>query len=181
MNVEEWKENTERERRNKDIFFGSIQSPISLEYQEKFTGLDYYPPDPEYRFELEASEHQDKKNIQIEDTKGNVRDFISWGEFRFKIQGQNCVLQAYKGDIYDERLFIPFRDLSSGKETYGAGRYIDLEPYEHKTQGGKWILDLNKAYNPWCVYSKDYACPFVPPENLLKVEIKAGEKDFVIK
>ncbi len=178
MNIEKWKESTERERRNKDIFFGGIQSPITLEYQEKFKGLDYYPPDPEYRFELEAFKHQDKRNIQIEDTKGNIRDFIRWGELRFEIKGQDCVLQAYKSDIYDEQFFIPFRDLTSGKETYGAGRYMELQPYEHKSEQGMWILDFNKAYNPWCAYSKDYACPFTPPENWLKVPIYAGEKNY---
>ena len=177
MNIEEWKDNIEQERRNKDIFFGGFQSPIPFEYQEKFKGLDYYHPDPECRFELEIFEHQDKKTVQIEDTKGNIRDFVRWGEFRFKINGEDCILQGYKGDLQDERLFIPFRDLTSGKETYGAGRYIDLEPYEHKTEEGKWVLDLNKAYNPWCAYSEDYACPFVPPENWLKIPIYAGEKD----
>jgi len=181
MNIAEWKENTERERRDKDAFFGSIQSPIPFGHQENFKGLDYYPPDPEYRFELEIFQHQDKKIIQIEDTKGNIRDFVRWGEFRFKIKEQNCVLQAYKGNTRDERLFIPFRDLTSAKETYGAGRYIDLDPYRNKTEGGKWILDFNQAYNPWCAYSPDYACPFTPPENWLKVEVRAGEKAFALK
>ncbi len=181
MNVEKWKDELERERIGKDAFFKGFQSPVSFTDQEKFKGLDYYPPDPEYRFELAILEHPEKKNIQIEDTKGNIRDFIRWGEFQFEIKGQNCVLQAYKGDISDDRFFVPFRDLTTGKETYGAGRYIDLQPYEHKTEQGTWILDFNKSYNPWCAYSQDYACPFVPPENWLKVEVRAGERNFIMR
>ena len=178
MNIERWGKAIERERRNKDVFFGSIQSPMSLEYKKIFKGLNYYPFDPEYRFKLKVFEHQDKKSVQIEDTKGNIRDFIRWGEFRFTIRGQNCVLQAYKSGVHEEGLFIPFRDLTSGKETYGAGRYIDLYPREHKTEEGMWILDFNMAYNPWCAYSTDYACPFTPPENWLEVPIFAGEKTY---
>jgi len=75
-------------------------------------------------------------------------------------------------------LFVPFRDATSGKETYGAGRYIDLEPEERLNNEGKWVLDLNKAYNPWCAYSDAYICPLVPTENWLKVPVRAGEKDY---
>ena len=68
--------------------------------------------------------------------------------------------------------------MTSGKETYGAGRYLDLEADKDLTEEGKWILDFNKAYNPWCAYSEDYACTFTPPENWLKVPIYAGEKNY---
>jgi uncharacterized protein (DUF1684 family) len=80
-----------------------------------------------------------------------------------------------------ERLFILFKDATSGKETYGAGRYLDLEAERDHTPDGRWILDFNRAYNPWCVYSKDYTCPLVPRENWLEVAIPAGEKDYPLK
>ena len=179
MDVEKWKNGIEEERKQKNDFFKwSIQSPIPWEEKEHFKGLDYYPPDIKYRFELELFEHSQKSILEIEDTKGNIRKFIRWGEFRFGIDGVDCKLQAYKSDEQDERLFIPFRDLTSGKETYGAGRYLDLEADKDLTEEGKWILDFNKAYNPWCAYSKDYACPLTPPENWLKVPIYAGEKNY---
>jgi hypothetical protein len=79
------------------------------------------------------------------------------------------VLQAYKSDAEEEQLFISFRDATSGQETYGAGRYLDLDAARNRTADGKWILDFNRAYNPWCVYSEDYTCPFVPQENWLAV------------
>jgi uncharacterized protein (DUF1684 family) len=100
---------------------------------------------------------------------------------RFKVGNEECKLQAYKANPLEERLFIPFRDVTSGKQTYGAGRYLDLLPDEHLTREGKWILDLNRAYNPWCAYNENYICPFVPPENWLKVEVTAGEKAFSLK
>jgi len=183
MNVEKWKNDLEMDRRMKDEFFGSghPQSPIPPMELRKFKGLAYYPPDPAYRFELDLYEHREKKTLKIQDTKGAERLFIRWGEFRFKINGQDCKLQAYKSDPAEERLFVPFRDTTSGKETYGAGRYLDLEPERHQTPDGKWILDLNVAYNPWCAYSEAYACPFVPPENWLKVPIRAGEKNYPLK
>jgi uncharacterized protein (DUF1684 family) len=179
MEVSEWKRRIEAARENKNSFFGMyFQSPIPPEDRQKFRGLDYYPPDPEYRFEIELHEHEEKSIQKIEDTQGNEREFLRWGEFRLKIGDMDCKLQAYKSEPTEERLFVPFRDATSGKETYGAGRYLDLEPGKHYTTEGKWILDFNEAYNPWCAYSKDYACPFVPPENWLKVPIKAGEKNY---
>lgn len=179
LDVKKWQEEVQEARRQKDNFFKSgYQSPIPWEERGHFKGLNYYPPDVKYRFELELFEHSDKENLKIEDTKGNIRDFIRWGEFRFNIDTVECKLQAYKSDQQDERLFVPFKDLTSGKETYGAGRYLDLTPEENLTSEGKWILDFNAAYNPWCAYSKDYACPFTPPENWLKVSIYAGEKGY---
>ena len=106
------------------------------------------------------------------------REYIRWGEFRFEIDGKKCKLQAYKDSPDDTRLFVPFRDRTNGEETYGAGRYIDLHEEADKTPDGKWILDFNKAYNPWCAYNSNYACPFVPPENWLDIPIYAGEKKF---
>jgi uncharacterized protein (DUF1684 family) len=172
----------ERERREKDAFFAEHwQSPIPAEDRAKFRGLDYYPPDPDYIFEIELHEHREKKRVRMAYTKGEEQDFIQWGEFRFRIGGEECVLQAYKSNTEEGQLFIPFRDATSGRETYGAGRYLDLDAARNRTADGKWILDLNRAYNPWCVYSENYTCPFVPSENWLKVPIYAGEKNCPLK
>jgi len=183
INVEKWKADLKMARRAKDEFFGSDhpQSPIPPMERQKFKWLAYYPPDPEYRFELDLHEHKEKKRLKVQDTKGGERELIRWGEFRFKISGKDCKLQAYKSNPAEERLFIPFRDATSGKETYGAGRYLDLEPERHRTADGKWIVDFNVAYNPWCAYSDAYVCPFVPPENWLEVPILAGEKNYLLK
>lgn len=182
MEISEWKEQILMERDQKDRFFGGhFQSPLPFDERQNFKGLNYYPPDPNYRLELELQEHKEKKTLKVEDTQGNERELLRWGEFRFKITDTDCRLQAYKSSPEKERLFVPFRDVTSGKETYGAGRYLDLETGKHRTSKRTWILDFNDAYNPWCAYSKDYACPFVPPENWLKVPIYAGEKDYLLK
>ena len=181
MEISEWEGRVKIEREEKDKFFKThFQSPISFAERQRFKGLNYYSLNSSYRFELELQEHKEKEIVKIEDTKGNEREFIRWGEFRFKIGNADCKLQAYKTSSEEERLFISFRDATSGKETYGAGRYFDLEIGKHQTSEGKWILDFNDAYNPWCSYSKNYACPFTPPENWLKVPIYAGEKNYKI-
>ena len=182
MKISEWRGGLEREREAKDRFFAKYpQSPLPFEGRKRFKGLDYFPPDPAYRFELELHEHEEKRVIRMAYTKGQEQDFLRWGEFRFKVGDEEQAIQAYKGNPAEERLFILFRDATSGKETYGAGRYLDLEPDRDQTTEGKWILDFNKAYNPWCVYSKDYTCPLVPQENWLEVPICAGEKNYSSK
>lgn len=182
MEISEWKALVEREREMKDTFFAQHwQSPIPAKDRLRFQGLDYYPPDPDYRFELELHEHAEKKAVRMTYTKGNEGDFLRWGEFRFSIGGKEQAVQAYKSDPGAERLFILFRDATSGVETYGAGRYLDLDSERDRTAEGKWLLDFNKAYNPWCVYSEDYTCPLVPQENWLEVAIYAGEKNYPLK
>jgi uncharacterized protein (DUF1684 family) len=74
-------------------------------------------------------------------------------------------LQVYKHRREEDMLFVLFKDATSGKVTYRVGRYLDLEPERDRTTDGRFILDLNQAYNPWCAYSEAYTCPFVPVEN----------------
>jgi uncharacterized protein (DUF1684 family) len=182
MEISEWKEQIQAERQVKDRFFAQHwQSPIPAKDRERFGGLNYYPPNPDYRFELELYEHDEKKAVGMTYTKVNEGDFLRWGEFRFNIGGKEQALQAYKSNPEEKRLFILFRDATSGVEIYGAGRYLDLDSERDRTAEGKWILEFNKAYNPWCVYSEDYTCPLLPRENWLEVAIYAGEKNYPLK
>lgn len=182
MEVSEYEKILETERARKDEFFAKYpQSPIPPEDRSKFNGLDYFPPDQNYRFELALQEHQEKEVVRMAYTRGEEQEFVRWGEFRFEIHGSEQELQAYKSDSKEEKLFILFKDTTSGKETYGAGRYLDLGAETDKTPDGNWILDFNRAYNPWCVYSEYYTCPFVPPENWLDIPIYAGEKNYSLK
>ena len=180
METSQWKANLERARERKDAFFAQHgQSPIVAEERPRFKGLEYYLPDPSYRFELELHEHPEKQVVRMAYTKGNEQDFLRWGEFRFKIGGKEQVLQVYRSNPQEETLFVPFKDVTSGKETYGAGRYLDLEPERDRAAEGKWVLDFNQAYNPWCAYSEAYTCPCVPSENWLEVPVLAGEKNYL--
>jgi len=172
-----WTETLERERAQKDQFFAVHPgSPIPADRREEFDGLAYFPPDPALRFELPLHEHDEKEAITVETTTEGERDYLTWGEFRFGVGGVEVTLQAYKADPDDERLWVPFRDATSGEESYGAGRYLDLEPERHLTAEGRWVLDFNRAYNPSCAYSPAYECPLVPMENWLDVPIRAGER-----
>jgi hypothetical protein len=179
MNPEQWKQAIEEARRQKDWFLANgLQSPLPAVERGRFSGLAYYPVDPAHRFELDLHEHEDKEVVATRDTAGQVRELWRWGEFRFRLDGEDCVLQAYKTGPSEERLFVPFRDETSGEGSYAAGRYLDLEPDRHMTAEGRWVLDFNEAYNPWCAYSERYTCPFVPPENWLSVPVRAGEKSY---
>jgi uncharacterized protein (DUF1684 family) len=176
--VERETDTIERERMEKDLFFKRHpQSPIPYEEREGFSGLRYYPVRPEFVFVLELHEHSDKQRVAVSDNKGNTQEFIRWGKFRFEIKGRQVTLQAYKSDPQEEGLWVPFKDETSGKDTYGAGRYLDLGD-SHRRPDGRWVLDFNQAYNPFCAYSENYVCPFIPPENWLGVAIDAGEKSY---
>lgn len=101
----EWKERLESERQKKNEFLGRhYQSPIPPKDREDFEGLDYFPLDSGYRFELELHEHDEKKTIKVEDTKGGTQKYIQWGEFRFLLDGEKRTLQAYKADPDEEQL-----------------------------------------------------------------------------
>ncbi len=179
MNLSEWRERLKRERKQKGWFFAvNPRSPIPPEKRENFSGLDYYPPNSDYRFELELHEYGEKETLKMATTGGEEQEYIRWGEFRFELCDKEHRLQAYKRNPRKQWLFVPFRDSTSGKETYGAGRYLDLQPERHHIGRGRWILDFNEAYNPFCAYSKAYTCPLTPPENWLDIPIRAGEKKY---
>jgi len=174
-----WKVALEQERKDKDVFFARHwQSPVSLEDREKFVSLAYFPVKPDFRFECTIHEYRDREVLRVQDTAGDTREYFRWGMFKFRISNEECSLQAYKRNPDEDNLFVPFKDVTSGKETYGAGRYLDLDFVRDHTPDGKWRLDFNRAYNPWCAYSANYACPYVPPENWLKVSILAGERNY---
>lgn len=180
MDISEWKERLKKHREEKDSFFSeSSRSPIPSQKRENFEDLNYYPLDPKYRFELQLYEHDDKEEIEIDTTGDEDRGYIRWGEFRFEAESEQQVLHAYKKES-EESFFVPFRDSTSGDETYGAGRYMDLDESKHLGEG-RWIVDFNEAYNPWCAYSDSYSCPLPPPENWLEIPIRAGEKKPLLK
>jgi uncharacterized protein (DUF1684 family) len=174
-----WKEDIKEQRQRKEEYFArNPRSPIPPDQRDRFDGLSYYPVEEDYRFELELEEFDDKDRVTVGTSTGGEQEYLEWGEFTFEVDGETVSLRAYKSDPHEDRLWVPFRDETSGEETYGAGRYLDLEADTHRTDDGKWILDLNEAYNPTCAYSDRYECPLPPTENWLDVPIKAGEKAY---
>ena len=164
-------------REDKDEFYGSDpRSPIPEAERAAFTGLPYYPVDESLRFDdrvLEPYTGDEPSNFQIPTSDGRLRPAHRAGVLRFELGGEALQLTAYTFDGGDgESLFVPFLDATSGTETYGAGRYLDLEPEDD----GTYSLDFNLAYHPSCVYDPKYSCPLTPPENRLPVRIEAGER-----
>ncbi len=163
-------------RSRKDKFFKTDphNTPLTPTQVKKFKHLEYFPPNPELRLELELHDISDKEVVTMQTSDGMWRDYIKFGYFEFDVEGDKVQLYVYKSSEDDEYYFIPFKDATSGKETYGAGRYVEVEPLKN----GKFLLDLNMAYNPYCAYNSNYSCPIPPRENWLKVPIRAGEKIF---
>jgi uncharacterized protein (DUF1684 family) len=142
-----------------------------------FEGPRYYPPDPRWRVRarLDREAPGTGMRVQLLTSVGDLRDFDVAGTFVFEVNGEEQRLIAYSmvpaHPDYEE-LFVPFRDATSGEETYGAGRYMDIPRHDADDYG----LDFNRAYNPSCAYSPRWNCPYPPKENHLKIRVEAGEK-----
>ena len=169
-------------RGQKDQFFAtSAQSPIPRDLRVAgFAGLRYYPPDLTYRVEAELTPFDAPEITPLGTTQGEIRRYLRYGELRFTIIGEDCRLIAFKvaDDPESHELFIPFKDATSGGETYGAGRYIEAEDEGGENAPHPVILDFNLAYSPWCAYSSAYSCTLPPVENRLTIPIMAGELTF---
>ena len=164
-------------RAEKDAFFRNERgSPIAETDRGTFAGLPYFPVDEGLRFEglsLEPYAGNEPVMFQIPTSDGRLRDAERAGVFRFDLGGARHALTGYSfADGGSESVFVPFLDLTSGTETYGAGRYLDLSP----ERDGTFSLDFNLAYHPSCVYDPKYSCPLTPAENRLPIRIEAGER-----
>ena len=167
-------------RADKDTFFRTgAGSPVPPSDRASFKGIPYFPVDESFIAEglsLEPYGGSDPVRFEIPTSDGRLRPAERAGEFRFELMGSPQRLTAYRiasstGET-GEGLFVPFLDGTTGTETYGAGRYLDLEPEED----GSYTLDFNLAYHPSCVYDPRFSCPLTPAENRLPIRIEAGER-----
>jgi uncharacterized protein len=165
----------EREERTR-YMLTSDESPITD--KKNFKGLSYYPPDPKYRIVADLSPISGKKVVVLATSDGREQRYIDYAYAEFFLDGVKnrlLILEVMDAGPSRGNLFLAFGDGTSAVETYGAGRYLDLA----KVPGAATItLDFNKAYNPFCAYNETYSCPLPPPENLLKIAIRAGEKNY---
>lgn len=168
----------EQFRAEKDAAFRfAPDSPIPHDRRHDFPGLPYYPVDEALVFEgltPEPYTGSEPTDFQIPTSDGKLRPARRSGVFTFDAEGAPRHLTAYEldGAHADGRMFVPFLDATSGSETYGAGRYLDLEPDDD----GTYALDFNLAYHPTCVYDAGFSCPLTPAENRLPIAIRAGER-----
>lgn len=157
------------------------QSPLDASQQLAFERLDYFEPNKALVFEVDLVPFEAVELIEIPTTGGIANQYRRLGQITFDVNGQSVTLTVLSNPKGKE-LFIPFRDATSGKESYGGGRYLDDgRPGVVKIGRNRYRIDFNFAYNPWCAYSPDYSCPLPPHENWLTVPISAGEKAFTDK
>jgi hypothetical protein len=176
FNKEEWQEELEEEREETTDYFLNEFNWRGATAPESFEGPKYFPPDERWRVQarLDREAPGTGQHVELQTSVGDLRHMSVYGTFVFSVDGEEQRLTAYQPvpvhPQHDE-LFVPFRDATSGKETYGAGRYLDI-PLE---EGEEYVLDFNRAYNPLCAYSPRYNCPYPPPQNHLKIRVEAGE------
>jgi hypothetical protein len=161
-------------RDDKDRAFASDESPVPPPRREALLPLAYFHPSLEYRVPAVLRPYPDRPEIEMPTSTGQVRKMVRVGRLEFTLKGQPLTLTAFveAGARDFSRLFVPFTDLTSGTETYPAGRYLDLD----RTATGLYEVDFNRAYNPFCYYNPEYDCPYPPRENRLKVPVRAGER-----
>lgn len=165
-------------RAEKDEFFASHpQSPVPPELRDEFDGLNYFDPDPDWRVAAAARVHDDPDPVPMETTAGTEVRYLRAVTFEFSAGGETLELAGYNQETNaEEPIFVPFRDKTTGQQTYENGRYLELHP-EGELDGGESVtVDFNLAYNPFCAFSKTFACPLPPEENWLGVAVEAGER-----
>jgi uncharacterized protein len=154
------------------------QSPFEPEQRAEFSGLDYWDYDPEFRFavELAAVDNAVSRTVETGTDGTMVMTPCARTEGLAGSLGRELTLYWIEG--YGGGIFLPFRDASTGKTTYGGGRYLldTLKGADLGSSGGGTVLDFNFAYNPSCAYSPRWVCPLAPPENTLPISIEAGER-----
>jgi uncharacterized protein (DUF1684 family) len=160
------------ERADKDAAFRQQPNePVPPACVDKFLPLDYFPVDPAYNVPAVLKPSTRDEVLQVATSTGTIEDARRLGELQFTLQGKPFTLTAF-ASADASRMWVPFRDATNGKETYKAGRYMDIT----RNATGVYELDFNWAYNPYCYFNIAYICPIPPPENTLDIPITAGEK-----
>lgn len=157
-----------------ESFKNDKDSPIPPNKKSTLLPLAYFPIDESYAVPATLEPSADRTRIEVPTSIGKVRQLERIGALKFSLKGQVLRLTAFR-DLESQdanRLFVPFSDLTSGAETYTAGRYMELDP----SPTGIYVVDFNIAYHPYCYYSPEYDCPYPPKENRLTVPIRAGER-----
>lgn len=153
------------------------ETPLRGENYKNFKEHPFFPIDLKYRIKAKFVKTDNAKPFEIMTSSGKTQPYVQYGKVSFILDGKTHELSIYQSlnlirvEGYEDYLFLPFRDKTNGKETYGGGKYMDLRI----PQTDEIILDFNKSYQPYCAYNAhDYSCPIVPKENFLPIRIEAG-------
>ncbi len=152
-------------------FKTASDSPVPADKRAILIPLSYFPVDENFAIPATLEPIDERKHMQVPTSTGKIRDLESIGTLKFSWKGQPLRLTAFLEEG-ERRLFVPFTDLTTGTETYAAGRYLNLDP----TATGIYVVDFNSAYHPYCYYSDEFDCPFPPAENRLAIAVQAGER-----
>jgi len=175
---QQYAEEIKKERLEKDDFMKNDEGSPFNDSTVTFSPLHYFEPDIKFRVNADLEPIENKKMIVLPTSDGKEKKYLEYAYATFKLEGVKnklLILEIIDMGPYKGTLFLAFADETSARETYGAGRYLDLK----KVPGAATItLDFNKTYNPYCAYSERFSCPFPVKENVLKVPIYAGEKTF---
>ena len=153
-------------------------NPVPKEKRAQLVPLAYYDIDPAYRVPAQLAIASEQPVFDMPTSTGKMRKATQIGTLTLTVKGQQLTLTAFAGEGADgrpdmNRVFLPFSDATSGKETYEAGRFLEVD----RTATGVYEIDFNEAYNPYCAYNASFDCPLPPRSNRLSVPILAGEKD----
>jgi uncharacterized protein len=178
--VSTYADSLEKHRDNyREDFLKSAGSPLK---QEDLSFLRFYEANPKLKIQAHFELTPDAEPFTMATSDGKRTAYVKFGIVSFKVNNKTYQLSVYRSPAlmkmpdYRDYVFIPFRDGTSGKETYGGGRYLDFRLRDF--QNGHVTIDFNKAYNPYCAYSDGYSCPIPPRENHLTVRLEAGEKNY---
>ena len=161
-----------RARAAKDAFLqNDADSPMPTEKHAEFLPLSYYDPDITYRIPATLALADEPVLVDMPTSTGTIDRLQMVGVLEFFLDGEPRTLSAFVS-AGGGSLFVPFRDETSGAETYGAGRYLDIDA----TSTGIYPIDFNRAYHPNCYFNPEFICPLPPPQNRLTTAIRAGER-----
>jgi uncharacterized protein (DUF1684 family) len=185
FDTDDWRAELQSSRARKDEQFGSSrQSPIPPDERGAFDGLSYFEPDPAYRVEATVELIDSDETVTMETSTAGEQLYPRAARLQFAVpdadgESTDATLFAYQRVDEDDggSLFVPFRDKTTGQQTYPGGRYMALHAEGQLVDGAEVPLDFNLAYSPFCAYSDAYECPLPPRENWLEVAIAAGERD----
>ena len=168
-------EGIKKERKEKDEFMSkSAESPFRV-FGDTTVKLNYYPIDPNFKLMAKVDYLEKTQYVTLASSDGSPVKYRKYAYAHFKLNGEKYKLLILQDpDAKQGGLFTAFADETSAIDTYGAGRYLDLD----FRRANRIVLDFNKAYNPYCMYNSSFSCPFPPKDNVLSTSIKAGEKTY---
>ncbi|MBL7917124.1 MAG: DUF1684 domain-containing protein [Bacteroidia bacterium] len=162
------------------FYLDSTTTPLSIEERKTFPGIHHFPIDLKYRVNATLKKFTNSDTVVFSTSSSKLKKYIKYAEAHFKIDNKKHVLILYRSvDLmkhpkYGNLVFLPFTDLTSNEETYGGGRYLDLEITDANTM----LIDFNLCYQPYCAYSHNgWSCPIPPKENFVNAKILAGVKN----